>query len=81
MPKATLATGIIAIGAGLAIGFAGLGAGVGQGVVGSSSVGAIVEDPGSFGKSLLFTALPETHTIFGFIIAIMLIMFSGMMGG
>lgn len=66
-------TGLIAIGAGLAIGISALGAGIAEGPIGTAAVGAIVEDDKHFGKALLFTVIPETLIIFGLVIAIMLI--------
>lgn len=76
-----LGTALAAIGAGVAVGFAGLGSGIGQGIAAAGSVGAVAEDPGMFGKGIVFTALPETQAIYGFLIAILLLVFSGVMGG
>ncbi|BDZ69533.1 V-type ATP synthase subunit K [Methanobacterium petrolearium] len=75
------ALGLVAIGAGAAIGFAGLGSGMGQGIAASSSVGSVVEDPDMFARGIIFTALPETQAIYGFLIAILLMVFAGIMGG
>ena len=73
--------GVVAIGVGAAIGFAGLGSGMGQGIAASSSVGAIVEDNDMFARGIIFSALPETQAIYGFLIAILLLVFSGLLGG
>ncbi|GAB4314302.1 MAG: ATP synthase subunit K [Methanobacteriaceae archaeon] len=73
--------GLVAVGAGAAIGFAGLGSGMGQGMAAASSVGAVVEDPDMFSQGILFTALPETQAIYGFLIAILLMVFGGILGG
>ncbi|MEN4006549.1 MAG: V-type ATP synthase subunit K [Methanobacteriaceae archaeon] len=73
--------GILAIGAGLAVGVAAAGSGLGQGNAAAASVGAVVEDPAMFGKGIVFTAMPETQAIYGFIIALLIIVFSGMMAG
>ncbi|MBM4241159.1 MAG: V-type ATP synthase subunit K [Euryarchaeota archaeon] len=73
--------GILAIGAGLAIGVAAAGSGLGQGLAASASVGAVVEDPGMFARGIVFSALPETQAIYGFLIALLLIVFSGIMVG
>ena len=56
-------SGLIAIGAGLAVGMA-------EGDVGAAAVGAITEDMSLFGKSMIFVVLPETIVIFGLVIAI-----------
>ncbi|HOI40695.1 MAG TPA: V-type ATP synthase subunit K [Methanobacterium sp.] len=72
--------GLVAIGAGAAIGFAGLGSGMGQGITASSSVGAVVENEDMFARGIIFTALPETQAIYGFLIAILLMVFGGILG-
>lgn len=73
-------SGLVAVGAGAAIGFAGLGSGMGQGITAASSVGAVVEDPDMFARGIIFSALPETQAIYGFLIAILLMVFSGILG-
>ena len=82
-PSVTLnvSQGIIAVGAGAAIGFAGLGSGMGQGITASSAVGAVVEEPDMFARGIIFTALSETQAIYGFLIAILLMVFGGILGG
>ena len=77
--KLTLEAGIIAIGVGASIGFAGLGSGMGQGMAAASSVGAIVEDNDMFARGIIFSALPETQAIYGFLIAILLMVFGGIL--
>ena len=71
---------VAAIGVGASIGFAGLGSGMGQGIVASSAVGAIVEDNDMFARGIIFSALPETQAIYGFLIAILLMVFGGILG-
>ena len=82
-PSLTLnvSQGIIAVGAGAAIGFAGLGSGMGQGITASSAVGAVVEEPDMFARGIIFTALSETQAIYGFLIAILLMVFAKILGG
>jgi V/A-type H+/Na+-transporting ATPase subunit K len=80
MVEIVLGTALAAIGAGIAIGFAGLGSGIGQGIAAAGSVGAVAEDPDMFARGIIFTALPETQAIYGFLIAILLLVFSGIMG-
>ena len=75
-----LPAGLVAIGAGAAIGFAGLGSGMGQGITAASSVGAVVEDEDMFARGIIFSALPETQAIYGFLIAILLMVFGGILG-
>jgi len=64
----------LAIGAGIAIAGAGLGTGRAQASVGAGGTGAITEKPELFGNVLLLYAIPETIVVFGFVIAIMLLM-------
>ena len=78
--KLDLNQGIVAIGMGAAIGFAGLGSGMGQGMAAASSVGAVVEDNEMFARGIIFSALPETQAIYGFLIAILLMVFAKLMG-
>ncbi|MGB9979697.1 V-type ATP synthase subunit K [Methanobacterium sp.] len=78
----TLSTtaGIVAIGAGAAIGFAGLGSGMGQGITSAAAAGAVVEDEDMFARGIIFAALSETQAIYGFLIAILLMVFGGIIG-
>jgi len=66
-------TGLLAIGAGLAVGLAGIGAGLGEKDVGAAAVGAITEDMSLFGKCIVLIVLPETIVIFGLVVAFMLL--------
>ena len=77
-PYLGLGPGLVAVGAGIAIGFAAFGSALGQGIAAASSVGAIVEDEDMFARGLIFTVLMETQAIYGFLIAILLMVFSGM---
>ena len=81
LSKLDINVGIIAIGVGAAIGFAGLGSGLGQGMAAAGSVGAVAEDNDMFARGIIFSALPETQAIYGFLIAILLLVFSGLLGG
>ncbi len=81
MVEVALGTALAAIGAGIGVGMAALGSGIGQGIAASGSVGAVAEDPDMFARALIFTALPETQAIYGFLIAILLLVFSGLLGG
>jgi len=69
--------GIMAIGAGLAVSIAGLGGGVGMGVAGGKAIEAIARQPEVGGdiRTLLFITLAfiETLTIYGLLIAFMLV--------
>jgi V/A-type H+-transporting ATPase subunit K len=67
-------TGLIAIGAGLAVGLAAIGTGYAQGHIGSAGVGAIAEKPELLGNIILLVAIPETVLILGFAVAAMVIL-------
>ena len=68
---------IIAIGAALAVSIAGLGGGVGMGMIGGKAMGSIVRQPELIGdiRTLMFISLAfiETLTIYGLLIAFMLV--------
>ena len=55
------------LGAGIALGLAGVGTGLSQGPIGAAAVGMIAEDSSKFVTGLIFTALPETIVLFGFL--------------
>ncbi len=59
---AALATGITAIGAGIAVG-----------LVGAAAVGAIAEKPELFGRTLIFVGLAEGIAIYGLIVAFIIL--------
>ena len=71
-------TTLIAIGAGIAV-LTGLGAGIGIGIATSRATEAIARQPEAEGKIsknlLLGCALAEATAIYGFVIAILIIMF------
>jgi len=67
--------GLIAIGAGIAIGVAAAGSAIGQARVAAAGIGAVAEDKSLLGRSLAFAALVETQAIYGFIIALLLVLY------
>lgn len=66
--------GLVALGAGLAIGGGAIGTGLAQMGIGSAGMGVLAEKPEDLGKVLFFLVIPETLVIFGFVIAIILIL-------
>src|SRR5690606_28339936 len=58
-----IGSGLIALGAGLAIG---------QSAIGSAGAGTLAERPEAFGQILIYLVIPETLIIFGFVIAFFL---------
>ena len=75
-----LSIGIACVGAGMAVGIAALSA-VGQGIVAGASVSCIVEDDEMFGKGMVFSALPQTQVIYGLLISILILYFTGLLSG
>ncbi len=74
----TTGTAIAAIGAGLAILGGAIGTGIAQSAVGAAGLGMIAEKPESTGIALLFYVLPETLLIFGFVVAILIMLAAGL---
>ena len=71
--ETTLEIGLVGIGAGLSLGLAAIGAGLGQKEALASAIGAVAEDPKMFAKALIFSVLPETILIFGFVMAFLIL--------
>jgi len=69
---AEIGSGLVAIGAGLAVGLAGIASAVAEASIGAAAVGAMAEDEKLFGKGLILTVIPETIVIFGLVVAILL---------
>ena len=73
-------TTLIAIGAGIAV-FTGIGAGIGIGIATSKAVESIARQPEAESKIskplLLGAALAEATAIYGFVIALLIILFLG----
>lgn len=68
-----LNTGLIAIGAGIAIVGTAYAAAIAEKEIGSAAVGAMAEKEELFGKVLILTVIPETLVIFGLVVALMII--------
>lgn len=67
-------TGLLAIGAALAVGLAAIGTGIAQSRIGSAGAGAIAERPEVAGMIIVLLALPETMIILGFAVSAMIIL-------
>ena len=61
------------IAAALSTGLATIATGIAVGSVGSSALGAVSEEPGMLGRSLIFVGLAEGIAIYGLIISIMIL--------
>ena len=51
--------------------------GMTQSAIGSAGMGLLAEKPEEMGRMLLFLVLPETLVIFGFVIAILILLGAG----
>lgn len=74
---ADISTGLIAIGASLAIGVTAIAAAIAEQSIGTAAVGAMAEKEELFGKGLILTVIPESLVIFGLVVAILLIGMAG----
>jgi V/A-type H+/Na+-transporting ATPase subunit K len=70
-------TGLVAIGAGVAVGLAALGTGIAQSRIGAAAMGAVAEKEELLGRAILLVAIPETLVILGFAVAAMVIVLLG----
>lgn len=74
---ADFGTGLIALGAGIAIGVTAIATAMAEKQIGAAAVGAMAEKEGLFGKGLILTVIPETIIIFGLVVAILIIGMAG----
>lgn len=73
---------ILAIGgATLALGVAGLSTAYGVKLAGVAGAGAVAEKKENFKSALILQALPQTQTVYAFIIALLILMGCGLVGG
>ena len=68
----TMAIGYLA--AALAVGISGVGSAIAVSSTASAAIGAMVENEGTFGKSLVFVGLAEGIAIYGLLIAIVIVL-------
>ena len=69
------------LGAALAVILAGCGSAKGVGLAGQAAAGLLSEDPSMFGKVLILQLLPGTQGLYGFLIAILVLVHVGVLGG
>jgi V/A-type H+/Na+-transporting ATPase subunit K len=72
---------ISTFGAALAVGLAGTGSAKGMGLAGQAAAGLVSEDPDKFGKALVLQLLPGTQGIYGLLVAFMILLNNGIVGG
>ena len=60
---------------------AGIGSAIGVSIAGQAAAGVLTEDPKKFGKTLILQVLPGTQGIYGFVVAFLIVLKIGMIGG
>ena len=65
--------GLGLLAAALAMGIAAIGSGIAVGAGAPAAIGALTEDPKSFGKALIFVALGEGIALYGLLISILIL--------
>ncbi|MGM5481659.1 MAG: V-type ATP synthase subunit K [Nanobdellota archaeon] len=76
----TIGTLLAVIAAAIAIGVPGLCSAIGIKSAGVTGAAAVAEDKKNFKSSLILQALPQTQTVYGFIIALFIVMGAGLLG-
>lgn len=72
---------IAILGGVIAAALGGVGSAIGVGRVGQAAAGVVTEDPSKFGKVLILQILPGTQGLYGFLVAFLLMVQLGIMGG
>ena len=73
-------TGLLGLAAAIAVAGTAIGTGFAQKSIGSAAIGAMAEKEELFVKGLIFTVIPETLIIIGFVIAYLLLAGGGLLG-
>ena len=60
---------------------AGIGSAMGVGIAGQAAAGVVADDPKKFGKTLILQALPGTQGIYGLLMAFLIFIKIGLLGG
>ena len=69
------------LGIAIATVLAGIGSAKGVGAAAQASMGVLSEDSSMFGKMLVLTLLPGTQGLYGFIVAFLMLIGAGVLGG
>ncbi|MFT4343126.1 MAG: V-type ATP synthase subunit K [Candidatus Woesearchaeota archaeon] len=77
----TLGTVYAILGAATAMGFAGIATAIGVKSAGVAAAGAVAERKENFKSALVLQALPQTQTVYAFIISLLIMMGAGLLGG
>lgn len=76
----TLGTSLAIGGAVVALGVAGISSAMGLKIAGVAAAGAVAEKKENFRNGLILQAMPQTQTIYAFIIALLIVMGAGLLG-
>lgn len=76
----TIGTMLAILGAAVAA-LAGIGSAMGVGIAGQAAAGVVAEDSNKFGQTLILQALPGTQGIYGLLIAFIIMLNIGLLGG
>ncbi len=74
-------TGLTILGAAIAVFLPGVGSARGVNMVARATAGLISQEPEKYGKSMLLQALPMTQGIYGMVVAFLILLNSGLLGG
>ncbi len=69
------------LGAAVAVIFAGMGSSKGVGIASEAAGAVLADDPSKFGKLLVLQLLPGTQGLYGLIVAVMVLLNIGILGG
>ena len=72
---------ISTLGAALAVALAGIGSAKGISLTGQAAAGLVAEDPDKFGQALVLQLLPGTQGIYGLLVAFLILLNNGVVGG
>ncbi len=73
MVEVSIGTGLVGVGAAIAIAVGALGTAWAQSAIGSAGMGLMAEKEGKEGQVLLLVAIPETMVILGFVVAYLIL--------
>ena len=72
---------ISTFGAALAVGLSGIGSAKGISLAGQAAAGLVSEEPDRFGQALVLQLLPGTQGIYGLLVAFLILLNNGIVGG
>lgn len=72
---------LVFIGVGIAMGVAAITSSIGIGIAGAGATGVAAERPDKFGRLIVYQALPMTQGIYGLLVSILVLFFTGFTGG